>query len=423
MRLLNIVLEIVLVVGLSWLFGLFAGEFIYWLPFFLTLALMWHHIVEHRLLRSLKPQNSAKFTITALENLSESIAHYQRSSRRDKIKNLRLLSKLNRNVNYLPDAIIIFDHDGKIEWCNQISQQILEFYWDKKAEKQILNVIFYEEFKQYWQQEKYNRPLVLLTYNQRYLEIHLNAYDTKSYLLVARDITGMIRLLHSRQTFLSNMNHELRTPLTVLQGYLEMLSNDDLTEFQRKIVQTMLEQSQRMTYLLQQLNQLAKIETSTNVDHHKFNASELILSIKKEMEILNHIGHQLEFDIAPEIYIQGDEHQLQSVITNLIHNAIKHSGDPNLIQVKWQSVEKGVQFSVQDHGIGIPPQHIDHLTERFYRVDESRSNQTGGSGLGLAIVKHALEQHRSHLEIQSQEGQGSYFSFVIPKHLVRRAVD
>ncbi len=418
MRILNILAEIVFIVGFSLIFSLFTGGFTYWLLSFLSFTLLWHHFTEHRLLRTLQPKYNQKFALTSWENVSQSVAYYQRINRKEKIKNLRLLSKLNRNINYLPDAIIIFSHDGVIEWCNQISQQLFEFYWNKKTPKQILNVIFYDEFKHYWQQTKHNRPLVLLTYNQRYLEIHLNSYDTKRYLLVARDITGMIRLVHSRQTFLANMNHELRTPLTVLRGYLEMLSNEKLTDFQMKVVQTMLEQSQRMTYLLEQLNQLAKIETSSNADHNKFNMSALILSIKKDMDILNQSGHQIEFDIEPDIYVLGDEYQLQSVITNLIHNAIKHSGDKNLIQVQWHACEQGMKFSVKDHGIGIPQQHISHLTERFYRVDESRSNKTGGSGLGLAIVKHALKQHHSHLDIESQEGAGSCFSFIIKRNLI-----
>ena len=114
----------------------------------------------------------------------------------------------------------------------------------------------------------------------------------------------------------------------------------------------------------------------------------------------------------------GDEGQLQSAVSNLIYNAIRHAGEETTIEIRWEKVEQGAKFSVSDNGIGIEPQHLAHLTERFYRVDESRSNKTGGSGLGLAIVKHALEQHQTRLEISSEVGKGSQFSFIIPAELV-----
>lgn len=419
----HILLEAILAVSVAFLLSLFAESFSFWFIICLLLLLAWHHYNEFNLLQILNPNKPPKNvkTVSAIEHISQTAAYYHDRSRHDKIKTLRLLSKLNKNIHYLPDAIIICEHNGEISWCNQVAQEMFDFYWDKEWAKNVFKVIFYPEFRHYFRQTKRNRPLVLLTHNKRYIELNLNSYDSESYLIVARDVTSFIRLMHSRQTFLANMNHELRTPLTVLQGYLEMLEADSANPLlQQKAIGAMKEQSERMANLLQQLGILAKIEHSTNADHQRLNMSHLILSLQKNTDILT-ASQQVRFEVEPDIYVMGDEGQLQSAVSNLIYNAIRHSGSGTLIDVRWQREEKGARFSVADNGIGIEPQHLAHLTERFYRVDESRSNKTGGSGLGLAIVKHALEQHQTQLEIDSEVGKGSRFAFVIPHELLLTA--
>lgn len=413
----HFLVEILLAAGVAFLFSLFSDQFLIWFIIVLILLLIWHHYHEYRLLHLIEPNR--KESKTSWEFLSQTMAYYKEHNRREKIKTLRLLSKLNRNVQYLPDGIIVCQNNGVILWCNNISQEMFDFYWDKRIEKNILNVIFYEEFKKYFQQAKYKRPLVIMSEDERYIEINVNQYDTEGCLIIARDVTQFIRLLHSRQTFLSNMNHELRTPLTVLRGYLELLEMDEQTsELQKTAINAMQEQSKRMADLLQQLNILAKIETSSNKEHYVVDMSEMILSLQKNADFLNQQQQQIVFNIEPNIKVLGDESQLQSAVSNLIYNAVKHSGEYARIEVNWKLCEDGAEFSVSDNGIGIEPQHLPHLTERFYRVDESRSNKTGGSGLGLAIVKHALEQHGSQLQIHSEVGKGSYFSFVIKQELL-----
>ncbi|PJG85692.1 phosphate regulon sensor histidine kinase PhoR [Conservatibacter flavescens] len=407
----SFIIELTLAALIAYLFSLFTNTFANWFIVTLILLLVWHNYSELHLLKLLNPKEEKNTKFSKLENLSPTIAYNKNKTRREKIKSLRLLSKLNRNIQSFSDSIIICSLEGDISWCNNSAQELFDFYWNKKAKKNVLNIIFYPEFKQYFQKENHKRPLVLLTHNQRYIEINLNEYDSETYLLLARDITQIIRLLNARQTFLSNMNHELRTPLTVLQGYLEFLEPEEGNEFQQKALQAMKEQSQRMSNLLQQLTLLAKIETSNNNEHHLVNMSELILSLQKNTALLNVYDQQIRFDIAPDLYVTGDENQLQSAVSNLIYNAIKHAGENAVIHISWQPYENGGRFCVSDNGIGIEEKHLPHLTERFYRVDESRSNQTGGSGLGLAIVKHALEQHNSYLQITSKVGEGSQFAF------------
>lgn len=413
-KLLNFLTEMLFSVMVAFIFSLFALDFSTWLIVIFLGLIIWHHVTESRLLQSLNPESKKGLDLINLETFSQTIAYYRNKNKKEKFENLRLLSKLNKNIQFLPDAIIICQADGTVSWCNQSAQKMFDFYWHKKVEKNILNVIFYKQFKHYFAQPKKGRPLVLLTYNERYIEIHIHQYDPETLLIIGRDITEMIQLLRSRQTFLSNINHELRTPLTVLQGYLEMLSDaPQQSLLQEKAVKAMQEQSLRMTNLLKQLDMLAKIETSSNKDHKLFNMSAMILSLQKETEILNTYQHNIRFNIHPDVEILGNENQLHSAVSNLIYNAIKHSGEANNIEISWQPTEQGMEFKIQDDGIGIAENHLPHLTERFYRVDESRSLKTGGSGLGLAIVKHALEQHHSVLKVTSKENEGTCFSFIL----------
>ncbi|MGX3066895.1 phosphate regulon sensor histidine kinase PhoR [Ursidibacter arcticus] len=417
----HFVLELLLSVGIAFLLSLFAKEFTFWFSSILILLLVWHHYNEFSLLQIINPNRPLEKVkkVSGIEHISQTAAYYQARSRREKIKTLRLLSKLNRNIQYLPDAIIICEHNGDISWCNNVAQDMFAFFWDKKSTKSIFNVIFYPEFKHYFRQPNRNRPLVLLTHNQRYIELNLNSYDSESYLIIARDVTSFIRLLHTRQTFLANMNHELRTPLTVLQGYLEILEGElDNPTLQKKAIEAMKEQSQRMNNLLQQLSILAKIEGSNNTEHQAIDLSQLILTIRKNTDILHDSQQQIEFNIEPDIFVIGDEGQLQSAVSNLIYNAVHHAGNDATIKISLEKTAQGIRFCVEDNGVGIETQHLAHLTERFYRVDESRSHKTGGSGLGLAIVKHALEQHHSYLEIQSEVGKGSQFAFVIKDEFI-----
>lgn len=415
----HIVLEAILVITTALFFSLFAKDFYFWIIICLIISLIWHHNNEFKLLEILYPQLEYKKRKTILEYILPTQDYWKRKSRKEKIKTLRLLSKLNKNIQYFPEGVIICQKDGDISWCNSAAQEIFSFYWHKKAHKNIFNIIFYPEFKDYFHNSSTQHPLILLTEDQRYIEISINIYDSQSSLVIMRDVTQLIRLLHTRQTFLANVNHELRTPLTVLKGYLELLGeNKPQDPLYHKAIQAMLEQSQRMSHLLDQLSLLAKIEHSNN-EHYPVDLSEIINSLQKNALILHDDSQKLTFDIEPNLEILGDANQLQSAVSNLIYNAIRHSGKNTHIHVSWQRCPEGAKFTVSDNGVGISEKHIPHLTERFYRVDESRNNQTGGSGLGLAIVKHILEQHHTNLEITSEKGQGSTFSFQInSKYLV-----
>lgn len=187
------------------------------------------------------------------------------------------------------------------------------------------------------------------------------------------------------------MSHELRTPLTVLQGYLEMMDEQPLEGAVReKALHTMREQTQRMEGLVKQLLTLSKIEAApTQLLNEKVDVPMMLRVVEREAQTLSQKKQTFTFEIDNGLKVSGNEDQLRSAISNPVYNAVNHTPEGTHITVRWQRVPHGAEFSVEDNGPGIAPEHIPRLTERFYRVDKARSRQTGGSGLGLAIVKHA----------------------------------
>jgi two-component system phosphate regulon sensor histidine kinase PhoR len=225
-----------------------------------------------------------------------------------------------------------------------------------------------------------------------------------------------------RKDFVANVSHELKTPLTVLQGYLEIMQGmeDDDSPNQKPLL-LMQQQTSRMQSMVEQLLALSRIEDAIDVDLSKMvNMQAMMEVLKEEAVALAGSEYTLEFNCEPGLNTHGNELQLRSACSNLISNAIRYTAPGGVISVTWRSVATGALFSVKDTGVGIAPQHINRLTERFYRVDNARSSKTGGTGLGLAIAKHALSHHHSELNVTSEYGKGSTFSFIIPTHLLER---
>ena len=331
-----------------------------------------------------------------------------------------LFKRFRSGAESLPDALVMLTGDGHIFWCNGLAQQLLGFRWPEDNGQHILNLLRYPEFNEYLQAMSFESPLTLLMNNQRYVEFRVMPYTDDQFLMVVRDITQMRQLEGARRNFFANASHELRTPLTVLQGYLEMMSDQKMEKaFRIKAIHTMQDQTQRMERLVKQLLVLSRIEaapqgeTKENVD-----VPSVLKRLQQSAEGLSQERHDIVFRINEQLHVRGNEEQLRSAMSNLIYNAIIHTPPGTRIEVSWQRTFEGAQFQVSDNGPGIAQEHIPRLTERFYRVDKARSRQTGGSGLGLAIVKHALSNHDARLEISSEVGQGARFYFTLPNRLV-----
>ncbi|WP_312456946.1 phosphate regulon sensor histidine kinase PhoR [Pseudescherichia sp.] len=336
-----------------------------------------------------------------------------------------LIKRFRSGAESLPDAVVLTTEEGVIFWCNGLAQQLLGLRWPDDNGQNILNLLRYPEFTQYLKQQAFSKPLNLVLNNGRHLEIRVMPYSEQQLLMVARDVTQMHQLEGARRNFFANVSHELRTPLTVLQGYLEMMQEQTLAGATReKALHTMREQTFRMEGLVKQLLTLSKIEASPiQVLDEIIDVPMMLRVVEREALTLSQQKHTFEFHVDNSLKVLGSDEQMRSAISNLVYNAVNHTPAGTHIMVNWQRVEGGAEFSVEDNGPGIAAEHIPRLTERFYRVDKARSRQTGGSGLGLAIVKHAVNHHDSRLEIASEPGKGTRFSFTLPERLIAKTTE
>src|SRR5690606_29592192 len=242
------------------------------------------------------------------------------------------------------------------------------------------------------------------------LSLRLIPYSDELWLLVARDVTKVMRLEQMRRDFVANVSHELRTPLTVVHGYLDMLDPEEQPEW-KPILEEMRRQSQRMTQLVEDLLTLSRLEAQDGVVDEDVSMGSMMVSLRREAEALSQRRHVVTVVDDAGIDLLGSTRELHSAFSNLAANAVRYTPAGGSIAVTLaRSPDGGAVLSVRDSGYGIPAAHLPRITERFYRVSTSRSRESGGTGLGLSIVKHILHLHQARLEIESEVGRGSTFS-------------
>jgi two-component system, OmpR family, phosphate regulon sensor histidine kinase PhoR len=261
------------------------------------------------------------------------------------------------------------------------------------------------------------------------LSVQLHPYGEGRRLLLSRDVTQLEQAEAMRRDFVANVSHEIRTPLTVISGFVETLQTLPLDEVERaRYLGLMEQQSQRMQTLVNDLLVLSRLEGSPPPgDEEWVGVPRLLHYLEHEGRALSTVlndasgpGHHLIFEVSPDLDVSGAHNELQSAMSNLVSNAIRYTPKGGEVHVRWQmDVDGRAEFSVTDTGPGIAPEHIPRLTERFYRVDRSRSRDTGGTGLGLAIVKHVAQRHGAELKIDSTPGKGSRFAMMFPIARVR----
>ena len=332
-----------------------------------------------------------------------------------------------------PSGVVLLDAQGRIEWCNQMATQHFGFDAQRDVMQHIANLVREPAFKAYVASGNYSHDVVIpgsLSTPARpvKLSVHVHAYGKDRKLLLSRDITAVELAEAMRRDFVANVSHEIRTPLTVLSGFIETLQTLPLEEPERaRYLALMAQQSQRMQTLVSDLLTLSRLEGSPFPGANDWiTTSALLAQCEQEARALSAViapqGHQLEFDPGPACEIAGVQTELYSAMSNLVTNAVRYTPETGLVSVSWTLLKDGRgQFQVRDTGPGIEPEHVPRLTERFYRIDRSRSRETGGTGLGLAIVKHVAQRHGAELHIESQPGHGSRFSIIFPAARIRRA--
>lgn len=328
----------------------------------------------------------------------------------------------------LPDGAITLNDNMELQWCNQTASKHLGLNLETDRHLSIFNIVRTPEFSHYAQEREWDTPLLLhLERNgtERSLLLQLTPYGLGQVLLVSRDVTQVEKLETTRKDFVANVSHELRTPLTVLLGFLETLREmptESLSEEQRqRYEQMMLEQAQHMQAIVADLLTLSTLESSPPTEGRPVRMSQIINQALDQAKALSDGQHVFVHNIDPALCIVGSETELTSAVLNLLTNAIRYTPKEGTITVSWFETEGGgAWYSVEDTGIGIAPQDIPRLTERFYRADKGRSRATGGTGLGLAITRHVAVRHNAELHIQSRFGSGSLFSLRFAPLRVRK---
>lgn len=334
-----------------------------------------------------------------------------------------IVRRFRLGAESLPDAVLLFDEHRHILWCNQLAQDMLGLKWPTDKGNRLDNLVRYPEFIDYLDEENFSSPYDIPSPTKEHirLEVRVVPYETNKWTLLIRDITHLHQLEQMRKDFIANVSHELKTPLTVMRGYLEMTPNkNDLSdEMWQKAQSMMMQQATRMNDLVEQLLSLSKLEGQNPDFSPEFVDIPALLDVlTNEAKSISNGRHIIDSKIDTNLCLLGQSTELRSAFSNLVFNAIRYTPDNGKITILWQATSSGkAKFSVIDTGPGIQASHIPRLTERFYRVDEARARHTGGAGLGLSIVKHALNHHQSKLEISSELGKGSEFSFRFPSSL------
>ena len=319
-----------------------------------------------------------------------------------------------------PNGIVMLDDQDQIEWCNAIAEQFLGLQFKRDALQRIHYIVRKPEFVEYMMSRQYEEPVVLEKMgspSSLILRLQVFPFSENRRLILIQDITDLSKAEAMRRDFVANVSHEMRTPLTVMMGFLETVQTLELPSEQKaQYLEMMMDQGKRMKNLVEDLLTLANLEANTQpAPMNSISMSYLMSLIKNDAYALSQGKHSLNFDLKTPCNLLGEEREVLSAFSNLVSNAIRYTPNVGSVSATWSVNAAGEgEFSVTDTGPGISPEHIPRLTERFYRIDRSRSRETGGTGLGLAIVKHVANRHQANLVIESTPGRGSTFTLRFP---------
>jgi len=354
------------------------------------------------------------------EDIFASLYQEHRRHSRNQTQLSSALGRFRHAASALPDGVVVLNVANEIEWCNPPAEVQLGLDLKQDENQPINYLVRHADFVHYLQEQDYSEPIKLRSWRnpEVTLEIQLILFGTKQKLLICRDVTQLEKIETMRRDFIANVSHELRTPLTVVGGFIETLLDMEgaVPESTRSYFNMMQDQTTRMRRLIEDLLTLSHIESNAQApEDTEIEMSGLMNMLLNDANALSQGKHKISAESDQQLDLIGAMEELQSALSNLVSNAIRYTPNGGEIHITWAMRNNQAVFSVRDNGIGIEQQHIDRLTERFYRVDRGRSRETGGTGLGLSIVKHILTRHQAKLEITSGLGVGSTFSAVFPK--------
>ena len=328
-----------------------------------------------------------------------------------------------------PNGVVLLDPEGKIEWCNQTAALHLGMDAKRDLMQHVVHLVRDPVFKKYMASEDHAGEVVIDGRNSSFqklvkLSVQLHDYGENRQLLLTRDVTELAQADAMRRDFVANVSHEIRTPLTVMSGFIETLQSLPLQPQERDHYLGLMEvQALRMQDLVNDLLILSQLEgNSLPSTNDAVDLPSMMSTIESEARGLSaaqreegEAEHVIEIVVPQGLKLLGAAKELHSAISNLVNNAVRYTPAGGQITATWDVLpDQRIQLSVVDTGPGIASEHLPRLTERFYRVDRSRSRDSGGTGLGLAIVKHVMQRHGGELKIESELGKGSKFSLIFP---------
>jgi two-component system phosphate regulon sensor histidine kinase PhoR len=325
-----------------------------------------------------------------------------------------------------PNGVLLLDADDQIAWCSAVAADHLGLDAHRDLRQPVTNLVRMPAFVAYLQDGAWREPITLESRDGRgTLQVVLRGYGDHQKLVITQDVTERLRTEAMRRDFVANVSHEIRTPLTVLAGFVETMASLPLSTAERaRVITLMQQQTDRMQVLVADLLQLAQLEGSPRPPADRWTAlAPLLQRAAADARTLSVGRHQVEVEVSDGTELAGLEGELLSAVANLATNAVRYTPAGGQIHIAWRTRPDGMgEIEVRDTGIGIGREHLPRLTERFYRVDGSRSRDTGGTGLGLSIVKHVMQRHGGSLEIDSEPGKGSRFRLLLPAGRIRQVV-
>ena len=342
-------------------------------------------------------------------------------------RDLRIaLDRFVSGARALPEGVVVLDANDRIQWANARAETHLGLDLKHDSGAPIVNLLRQPAFLRYLAVGDFSEPVIIQSARDALtLSLQVVPFGVEEKLLMSRDITRLEAVARVRRDFIANVSHELKTPLTVLAGFIETLAEVELDERQRqRCLALMREQSNSMKRLVEDLLTLSALEGEQSpVKESEFAIVPLLLAVSSDAKALSGGRHEVMLTIREAATVLGSREELASAFGNLVSNAVRYTPEGGRIALEWRVTGDGGEFTVADSGIGIASEHVPRLTERFYRVDRSRSRATGGTGLGLAIVKHVLIRHQGELMIDSEIGRGSRFTVRLPLRRIAIVAD
>jgi len=358
------------------------------------------------------------------DDLAAKLFRYLRLHQRQQQALTNALVSFRTAAQALPDGVVTLDSEGHISWCNDTAQEHLGLRLGSDIGQPLINLVRNPNFSQYIRSRSWEHPLVMTAPRSRskVLSVQLVSYGDQQMLVLSRDVTQVEKLERMRRDFIANVSHELKTPLTVLSGFLETFRDMPLNkEQQAEYLNLMYTQANRMQNLVEDLLALSALESSPSAGDggELVDLSSIARKTGDEAQQLSGGKHNIDVEVDPDLLALGNSSEIFSAFSNIVTNAVRYTPVNGNISIALRKTENDLgkacaAFVVKDTGIGVSAEHIPRLTERFYRVDRSRSRESGGTGLGLAIVKHVVQRHDGELDIQSRPNAGSTFTILMP---------